>query len=229
LKVLTPEAVAGHPRRTELRRLVETTWNGHAAVGSAAYRIVRAYRIALSNQVFGALTAATVAADPDFGYNLAQSEGPLWRLIIERPQHLLSPKFHTWDEQLLAAVDAALVRLTQQGSDLAKRTWGEVNRVTIRHPMSAGIPGLSRFVDMPAQLLPGDSKMPRVQGAGFGASERLVVSPGREEQAFFEMPAGQSGNPLSPHYRDSYPFWVKGEPAPFLPGAAVNRMTLTPR
>ncbi|HEV7515317.1 MAG TPA: penicillin acylase family protein, partial [Thermoanaerobaculia bacterium] len=95
LKVLTPEALAGHPRRAELRRLVETTWNGHAAIGSAAYRIVRAYRIALSNQVFDALTAATVAADPEFEYDLAQSEGPLWRLVTERPPHLLSPKFHT--------------------------------------------------------------------------------------------------------------------------------------
>ncbi|MEA2694717.1 MAG: penicillin amidase [Acidobacteriota bacterium] len=229
LKVLTPEAVAGHPRRAELRRLVETTWNGHAAVGSAAYRIVRAYRFALSNQLFGALTAATVAADPSFEYDLAQSEGPLWRLVTERPPHLLSPKFHTWDEQLLAAVDATIGRLAQQGSDLGQRTWGEVNRVTIRHPMSAGVPGLSRFVDMPPRALPGDSKMPRVQGAGFGASERLVVSPGREEQGFFEMPAGQSGNPLSPHYGDSNPAWAKGEPRPFLPGPAVNRLTLTPR
>ncbi len=229
LKVLTPEALAGHPRRAELRRLVETTWNGHAAVGSAAYRIVRAYRTALSIQVFPPLTVACATADPAFEYGIAESESPLWRLVSERPPHLLSPRFHSWDEQLLAGVDAVIRRLAEQGPDLSKRVWGEVNLVAIRHPMSAAIPGLSRFLDMRPQPLPGDSNMPRVQGAGFGASERLVVSPGHEEQGVFEMPTGESGNPLSPHYRDGNAAWAQGKPTPFLPGPAVNRLTLNPR
>jgi penicillin amidase len=228
LKVLTPEAVAGHPRRAELRHLVETTWNGHAAAGSVAYRIVRAFRTAMNNQVFAALTVASSTADPKFQYGFSQSEGPLWQLVTERPPHLLSPRFHTWDEQLLAGVDAAIGRLSQQGPDLSKRVWGEVNLVALRHPMSPAVPFLSRWLDLRPRQLPGDVNMPRVQGAGFGASERLVVSPGHEEQGLFEMPAGESGNPASPHYRDSNPAWVQGEPAPFLPGPAVNRLTLTP-
>jgi len=71
--------------------------------------------------------------------------------------------------------------------------------------------------------------MPRVQRPAFGASERFVVSPGHEEQGFFEMPAGQSGNPLSPHYNDSHPAWAKGEPTPFLPGPTVHKLTLVPK
>jgi penicillin amidase len=229
LKVLTPEALAGHPRRAELRRLVLTTWDGHAAVGSAAYRIVRVFRTAMLNQVFAPLTLTCTVADSKFQYGLAQAESPLWRLVTERPPHLLSPRFHNWDEQLLAGVDAAIERLTETGPDLSKRVWGEVNLVSLRHPMSAAIPGLSRWLDLPPQSLPGDSNMPRVQGPGFGASERLVVSPGHEEQGLFEMPTGESGDPASPHYRDSNPAWAKGEPKPFLPGPAVNRLTLTPR
>src|SRR4029078_7777415 len=50
LKVLSPEALAGHPRRAELRRLVETTWDGHASPGSVAYRIVPVYPADLSRQ-----------------------------------------------------------------------------------------------------------------------------------------------------------------------------------
>jgi penicillin amidase len=228
LRVLTPEAVAGYPRRAELRRLVETTWDGRAAVGSAAYRLVRAYRTALSLQVFTPLTVACATADPAFEYRLTQSEGPLWRLVTERPPHLLSPRFHSWDEQLLAGVDAVIARLSQDGPDLSKRVWGEVNLVALRHPMSPALPFLSRWLDLPARRLPGDTNMPRVQGAGFGASERLVVSPGHEEQGLFEMPTGESGNPASPHYRDSNPAWVQGKPTPFLPGPAVNRLTLSP-
>ncbi len=57
---------------------------------------------------------------------------------------------------------------------------------------------IGRWVNVPGRPLPGDQDMPRVQGAGFGASERLVVSPGHEEDGFFHMPVGQSGHPMSP-------------------------------
>ena len=41
------------------------------------------------------------------------------------------------------------------------------------------------------------------------------------------MPTGQSGHPLSPHYGDA-PRVGQGEPMPFLPGPAVQTLTLTP-
>ena len=70
--------------------------------------------------------------------------------------------------------------------------------------------------------------MPRFQSADAGASERLVVSPGREAEGFFHMPDGESGHPLSPHYRDGHQAWVSGEPLPFLPGPPVDVLTLVP-
>jgi penicillin amidase len=60
------------------------------------------------------------------------------------------------------------------------------------------------------------------------ASERMVVSPGREAEGIMQMPTGQSGHPLSPHYGDSHEAWVKGEPTPFLPGPPVHTLRLTP-
>jgi penicillin amidase len=56
----------------------------------------------------------------------------------------------------------------------------------------------------------------------------MVVSPGREHEGILHMPAGQSGHPLSPHYRDQHRAWVEGKPLPFLPGATVVRLTLVP-
>ncbi|MDX1656910.1 MAG: penicillin acylase family protein, partial [Candidatus Competibacteraceae bacterium] len=76
--------------------------------------------------------------------------------------------------------------------------------------------------------LPGDLHMPRVQTSRAGASQRMVVSPGREEEGIFHMPSGQSGHPLSPHYRNSHPAWVAGRPTPFLPGPTANTLTLVP-
>jgi penicillin amidase len=70
--------------------------------------------------------------------------------------------------------------------------------------------------------------MPRIQSANAGASERLVVSPGREDEALFHMPGGQSGHPLSSYYRAGHEAWVKGEPTPLLPGPTEHTLVLQP-
>ena len=70
--------------------------------------------------------------------------------------------------------------------------------------------------------------MPRIQGPDFGASERLVVSPGCEEGSIFQMPGGQSGHPLSPFYRKGHDDWVHGRAAPLLPGQPVATLVLKP-
>jgi penicillin amidase len=99
----------------------------------------------------------------------------------------------------------------------------------MQHPFSRMLPApLARWLDMPAEALPGDGDMPRVQGRIHGPSERLVVSPGHEAEGIFEMPGGQSGHPMSPYYRAGHAAWVKGEPTPLLPGPAQHVLTLQP-
>jgi penicillin amidase len=229
LRTLTPQALADDPRRRELLGLVEETWTGRASIDSVAFRLVRTFRLFLADQVLGSITAACGDADEQFQVRwLTQSEGPLWRLVTERPLHLLDPRFEDWEQQLLAAVDAVLDRFAEDEGALELRTWGERNTVAIRHPISLAVPALARWLDVPAQSLPGAGKMPRVQGPGFGASMRMAVSPGREESGYFHMPGGQSGHPLSPYYRKGHEAWAGGEPTPFLPGPTVHLLTLVP-
>jgi penicillin amidase len=214
----------------ELRALVESGWNGRADVGSAAYRAVHDFREILAERVWSSFAGAdpgTGSGGPFFSPR-RQFEGPLWALVTTRPQHLLDPRYRDWDEALLAAADTLIERDRHIGTSLAARTWGERNTTHIQHPLSLAVPLLGRFLDMPAHPLPGDENMPRVQGPRFGASERLAVSPGREERGYFEMPGGQSGHPLSPHYRDQHPAWEQGRPTPFLPGPAVSTLRLLP-
>ena len=229
LRALTDAAVAADPRRAELRRAVED-WGGHAAIDSVGFRMVRAFRLTLAEQAFAPLTAPCKVADPRFEYRrMNQQEGPLWRLVTERPPHLLDPRHRSWDDQILAAADATLATFLKDGAPLARRTWGERNTVRIQHPLSQALPFLGRFLDMPAEPLPGDGDLPRAQGVRYGASQRMVVSPGKEEEGIFHMPCGQSGNPLSPHYRDGHAAWVRGEPTPFLPGPTVATLVLAGR
>jgi penicillin amidase len=228
LKVLDTAAIAKDARRAEMRALVDK-WGGRASVESVGYRIVRAFRLAVAEAVFVPLTAPCRTADEHFSWNrIPFYEGPLWALVAARPQHLLDAKYVSWDELLLAAADATLAELTKDAQPLAAQTWGARNTTLIQHPLSRAVPSLARFLDVPPAPLPGDSHMPRFQAPSSGASERLVVSPGREAEGIFHMPVGQSGHPLSPYYQDGHAAWARGEPTPFLPGPAAHLLTLVP-
>ena len=108
-------------------------------------------------------------------------------------------------------------------------TWGQRNVLRMHHPFSRLLPeSVARWLDMPAEPLPGDNFMPRVQTPDFGASERMVVLPGREAEGIFHQPGGASGHSLSPFYRAGHDDWARGRPTPFLPGATVYRLRLEP-
>jgi penicillin amidase len=229
LEALTPQAVAADARRAELRRVVAEGWSGRAAIDSVGFRMVRAFRLFLIEQVYEALTARCREADDRFSYwSLSQLEGPLWRLVEERPPWLLDARFDSWQSQLLSAADTVIERLADERGSLAGRTWGERNTVVVRHPLSLAVPQLARWLDVAPESLPGAGNMPRVQGVRFGASMRMSVSPGREEQGLLHMPGGQSGHPRSPYYTAGHRAWSRGEPTPFLPGPAAHRLTLRP-
>jgi penicillin amidase len=214
--------------RAEARRLLRD-WDGHASIDSVAYRLVRGFHSTVSVDLFDALTERCRAADPEFRYGrIGQREGPLWALVSAQPAHLLNPRYADWDQQLLASFDRLLADLIRDGRPLAEKTWGRRNTAAIRHPLSLAVPQLGAWLDMPPDPLPGDDNMPRVQAPDMGPSERFAVSPGRETAGYLHMPGGQSGHPLSPHYRDSQDAWVTGEATPFLPGPAVETLILEP-
>lgn len=226
--LLDDAAVKGAPLRSDLRNVLKT-WSGRAAVDDSAYRLVRAFRDETSRRTFEALIAPARVAHPEFAFRAPASfEGPLWQLVRQQPPNLLPPGNADWRAFLLASVDATLNGLATDCPKLANCTWGARNTTRIRHPLSAALPPMARWLDMPALPLPGDSDMPRVQGRAFGASERFAVAVGHEAEGYYQMPTGQSGHPLSPYYRSMHSAWAEGKPEPFLPGPAEHTLTLRP-
>ena len=111
----------------------------------------------------------------------------------------------------------------------ATRELFRTNRAQVLHPLASGIPFFGRYLNMPSDPLPGDIYTPRAHSPRAGPSQRMAVSPGHEKDGILELPTGQSGHPLSPHYGDQYRAWLNGEPSPFRPGATVSTLTLTPQ
>lgn len=219
----------GEPWQAEMQQALED-WNGYAAVDSVAYRVVRAYRQEITKSILDGFAAAVRRRQPDFKLPpLNQAEHAVWHLIEQRPQHLLPPNYRSWENLLVAGAKQVAEILQKQPGGIAARNWGEYNTAHINHPLSRALPALLRkWLNMPAEPLPGDSNMPRVQTPDFGASLRFTVAPGKEEQGYYNMPGGQSGHPLSPYYGSGHDQWVTGNPTSFLPGRPEKILRLLP-
>jgi penicillin amidase len=228
LETLRPDVVARKAARGRLL-LAAQKWEGRAGVDSVSYRIVRGFRLAVAHRVFDPVFAPCLARDADFTWSRLNYEEPLEAIVKARPDHLLDPSFGSWDDLLAAAADEVSQSLANQGVDPRDATWGQRNTARIEHPFARFLPRwAASWLSMPADPLPGDSHMPRVQDPSMGASERFVVSPGREAEGIFHMPGGQSANPLSPYFRAGHEAWVRGDPTPFLPGPAQHTLRLLP-
>lgn len=230
LEVVDTDAIAANPELAEYRDLVEN-WIPRAVPESTGYRLVRAFRLEVERRVFHALMAPAWAT---YGDNVRlrlsnQFEGPLWSVVTERPMHLLPIDYEDWQALMLAAVkqNIAWFKGNFEGP-LSKRTWGETNTASIRHPLSRNIPLVGSYLDMPADQLNGDLDMPKAQGPTFGASERYAVYPGEEGSSILHMPTSQSAHPLSEFFGRGHDDWVDGRPSPFLPGEVAYTLTLQP-
>ena len=228
---LLQDTLAGtHDPELEQLRQLTATWIGRADPVSVDYRLVRAFRDKVKENVLSPFVERVKQKHDDFSWpGMIDAEAAVWALVRDRPIQLLDPKYDNWNALLLASARQVVDELGKQPGGLAARSWGEINRTAIRHPLSRALPPfLARFLDMPDEPVAGDHNMPRVVSPGFGASERLDAMPGHEAQSILHMPGGQSDNPLSPYHGAGEEDWVNGRPTPLLPGPEQHTLTLVP-
>ena len=118
------------------------------------------------------------------------------------------------------ALDTALDRIVERhGTDLAALRWGDVHQATHDHQVFGQIPIIGRFVNIHQSTSGGDNTLLRglTRGTGdeplenmHGALYRAVVDMADPDASVFVISTGQSGHPLSPHYRDLGRLWRTG-------------------
>mgnify|MGYP003385079712 FL=1 len=225
--VLTEHVVAQNKSFQQVKELLESAVELRASTDSVSYRLVRNFRINVRDSVFSDLKDTLIDIDKTFSFKSIrhQIEVPLWQLINEQPNNFLMLGENSWQEVFIKALEVTIADMTLN-QNLVEATWGQQNSSVIKHPLSNAVPLLNYWLDMPSKALAGDSYMPRVQGKSFGASERMVVSPGHEENGIFHMPTSQSGHPWSPYYGKGHSDWENGIASPFLPGKTRYKLTL---
>ena len=210
------------PRHQELFSII-SNWDHHCSSSSQGYFWIRAFREKVKQKIVSRLLAPCFQEKPDLNYNLLDLEEPIYLIASKQPSYLANT---TWEIDLFEMIEEILDE--NESALKEKKTWGDFNIALIRHPLSYSLSWFSSLLDMPKQALSGDYYVPRVSSSFVGASVRMVVSPGNEEEGVFNMPCGQSGHPLSKHYRDQQNAWVEGKSTPFLPGPPIHELCLVP-
>ncbi|MCB1183118.1 penicillin acylase family protein [bacterium] len=227
LQVLERHPPAPGSPRDVWRRTVTERWEGRAVPSSVSYYMARNVMWGCVDGVFEVLLRPLRARDPQFhDWSLPYRLAVTWELLEQQPPHLLAPWHVDWDDVVLQAIDRVMA---QAGDHPETFTWATHHETVIAHPFTQILPQLSRWLALPPAHLPGDGMMPRVQGGRSGASNRMVVSPGREQDGIFHMPGGQSGHPFSPYFTKGHTDWMEGNPTPLLPGPAVHTLVLEGR
>ncbi|MGS0681206.1 penicillin acylase family protein [Shewanella sp. 125m-7] len=220
-----------HPERFAEDIAYLNNWQACACADSVGYTLVRHFRTQLIDSTFAPLETELAKLTVSLAPIKRNLEPGMWQLIENKPHSWLPTEHKTWADFMLASYVISRDKLLAQYSEnnhMADLAWGKVNQLNIQHPFSKQIPALSSLLDMPIVEGFGDSFMPAVQGASFGASQRFIVQAGDEVNAIMTVPGGQSGHPLSDFYRAGFDEYVAQQSTPLLPGNIIHQLTISP-
>jgi penicillin amidase len=220
---------AKHPDR-RLRQAADIlrAWNGQVTVPTAAATIVDAARDALWPMVL----------EPQLGndwklYHWYESAYVQEQIVTNQSPRWLPKKYPNWNEFLTAAVQRGL-EAEHAPEDLNSWHYGYVHPVEVEHPIYGLFPWLRSWTGTGVQPQSGDGTTVKQVMRSFGPSERLTVDFSNLDRTTLNIVIGQSGDPLSPHYMDQWPYWYNGTTfrLPFSAGAvqaaAAHTLTLAP-
>jgi penicillin amidase len=231
LDVLTEGVVTRNAEMAAVRNSI-VSWDGKAEPDSQGLILLVVLREILARDTLTPYLEGCRDADKGFVYSWSNLDTPLMLILEDQPLELIPDpgRYQDWDSFILASIERSLQRIkeTFKLESLNDLAWKHFNRANINHPLFQETPFLRRILNMADDALAGCNFSVCVSSPSFGASMRMVVSPGKESDGTLHMPCGQAGHPLSINYEDQHPHWARLKPLPFLPGQARYAITLKP-
>jgi penicillin amidase len=196
-------------------------WDGRLTTDSAAASLVTQARAALWPLILEPKLGKEIAAEYRWGEkNFAEEE-----IIMHAPADWLPPAYKNWDELLTDAVRQGMKQGKAPG-DVARWSYGSWHVVDIEHPLAGFLPLVGRVAGTGEQPQSGDTTTVKQVGRAFGPSQRFTMDWSNIDGSTENIVLGESGNPLSPYFRDQWSAWYGGTTFafPFIP-AAVTAQT----
>ncbi len=195
------------------------SWDGVMHTSEAAPAIVTAARDAL----WPLLLEPKLGGDWNL-YEWPESAYVEEQLVTGKPAAWLPKKYASWDDLLAAAVSRGL---DQAHAPLSLKNWryGDMHTIALSHPLYGMIPFFGWTGIRPLPQSGGTTTVKQV-GRTFGPSQRFTTDWSDIDASTENIVMGQSGDPVSPYYRDQWPAWYGASTfaLPFTP-AAVNQST----
>lgn len=228
--------------KEETRRALELLkeWDGNLDAHSPAAGVFELFVAEMMQRLGQARAPRSYAAalgrgdGPLAGYNFFafRRMGHLVRLLRAQPDGWFKRGWPAEMAEALAAVISCL--RARRGPDVRRWGWGALRTLTLMHPFGRRKP-FARIFNLGPLPCGGDADTINQASArpleplarpDSIASLRAVIDVGGWDNCRFAIPAGQSGNPLSPHYDDLLPLWQRGEGVPIAwSPAAVRQAT----
>ena len=209
-------------------------WQACACADDVGYTLARYFRTQVMYELMTPLYQTAKQAGVRFSSINRHLDTAVLRLLEEQPTSWLAGNYKSYEKLKLAMYQQTINKLaskmqliqTNKQIDLSQFTWGKVNELNIRHPISRQVPVLAKYLDMRPVPGFGDSFMPGVQNGTHGASQRFIVQPGLEENGFMSLPGGQSGHPLSKYYDAGFEVYAEHQGLPLLFQQPQHKLTL---
>ncbi len=220
----TPGPEGGGDERMRQAADLMRSWDGRLTVDSAAASLVTQTRAALWPLILEP-KLGKLAGDYVWGESAFAEE----EIVMHAKPEWLPKNYKNWDALLTAAVRTGM-RNGKAPSDVAQWTYGSWHVVDIEHPLAAFLPIIGRIAGTGPQPLSGDRTTVKQADRTIGASQRFTMDWNNIDGSTENIVMGESGNPMSPYFRDQWNDWYNGTTfaLPFTPAAvaAQTRHTL---
>jgi penicillin amidase len=214
-------------------------FKGRMTVDSAAASIVSATHAMLWPMLLESKLAPKRKGEDIGGlYQWGERDYALEEILMHTPPRWLPAGYADWNDFLASAVLQALKR-DKAPADLAAWRYGAHHTVDIEHPIFDQSEALRDLIGVPtgtgSQPQSGDGTTVKQVGHTFGPSERFTADLADLDRSTLNIVVGQSGNPMSPWFRDQFPAWLRGNTfaLPFsdaaVTAATTHTLTLTPQ
>ena len=245
VRELLPYLLSAKPKDEAGREALKmlATWDGSMAAGRAEPLIVTAWWRELARTLYadelGDAFRQNWGPRPIFVENVFKTH-PAWCDDVR------TRRAESCDEALTESLDRALRELEKRfGKDPRTWKWGEAHPAQHRHRPFSRNAFLGRFFDINVPS-GGDAYSINVGRSDFSdeaapyasrhaGSYRAIYNLAAPQESLFIQSGGQSGNPLSPHYRAFAEPWSRGQyiravtERKRLEAQGVQRLVLTPR
>ena len=191
------------PRLRQAADLMRS-WDGVVGTASAPAAIVDA-----AKHTFWPMLLEPKLGGDWKAYEWASSAFAQEQIIMHAPAQWLPKGYATWDDFLAACVSRGLEE-EHAPADLRNWRYGYQHPVEIEHPLYGLLPYFKKWTGTGKQPQSGDTSTVKQVSRTFGPSQRFTMDWSNIDGSTENIVLGESGNPLSPYYRDQWTYWYDG-------------------